>query len=696
MMSGELDDLPPSSPRTRVPRPPKNPRRPSSTSSGASGSTSRWSGPPSAAIGSPSMPDPVGEVFEEDGELVEEAEEEGDTTMMQPSPARAERMLREATSTSARLGGPLSGLPNGSRENLHDGPTQRMASRTRTSSSPGLQASLKDKALPAVPPLDHPVPIPVSRVPGMFADADENLAFHDALDGVGSSTGSLAGPTDPTDPSNKARPLGLEPSPSASPTRSTRSRHGRKLRTPPKDGPPSPTGSEGGPPPRPRRAPPKRPDVLRTVSFTDRPNLPSRGSSLSNTSLDRASLPGSLPSSPTKGGLLDSPPTTPPPSQSRPSSRPRSRVSSIQEDAMPTRIRRPKTAPAKHSLALAAPPPSRQGSSSTFATAPASPPLDTPAGSMLAFEVSSDHGSSSAKDFFEAGRSRPRSSAATLDLHAGRAKKRQRALRELVETEATYAQDLAVARDVYFAKAKGLPVQGYVLPSEDDSNPTSPAMSASASANASAVPSPSASHTFLPLDKKKSFGRPKLSGAGSESTKSKGLRFPLRRLNRAPSHEDVRATVSGAASPVLEPGWTPTSPTKTGRSSDDSATGVDLPWSSNDQKVVFGNLEEVASLAEAFAALLDDAAGPTHDTPPNRHDTVGTCFLEMVSRITLLCVGRAIDAGIRRSLGLRACTPPIVPATMRACSVTRSSARTSSRTWPLAPSSLAAARRHGT
>lgn len=52
--------------------------------------------------------------------------------------------------------------------------------------------------------------------------------------------------------------------------------------------------------------------------------------------------------------------------------------------------------------------------------------------------------------------------------------------------------------------------------------------------------------------------------------------------------------------------------------------------SSKDIHVIFANLEEIASLAESFAGLLDHAAGGGEE---ETEDRIGDTFLELVSRI---------------------------------------------------------------
>ncbi|BGP21651.1 rho guanyl-nucleotide exchange factor [Rhodotorula toruloides] len=161
--------------------------------------------------------------------------------------------------------------------------------------------------------------------------------------------------------------------------------------------------------------------------------------------------------------------------------------------------------------------------------------------------------------------------------------KRRRIIQELVETEMTYAVDMAVVRDIYFARARG----AHMAQIADHVMSTGLGL---AKAPAASPPSPS-------LAPRRASHRPDVN----------------RRVSSAPSvtgrNELRRTTV--AAMPNLMPGQPLMSP--------------------KDLHIVFANLEEIAALAEGFANLLDSASGG--DDPDAMDDRIGEVFVEMIPRI---------------------------------------------------------------
>ncbi|GAA6059521.1 hypothetical protein JCM10212_006019 [Sporobolomyces blumeae] len=161
------------------------------------------------------------------------------------------------------------------------------------------------------------------------------------------------------------------------------------------------------------------------------------------------------------------------------------------------------------------------------------------------------------------------------------AEKRRRTIRELVDTESTYAVDMMVVRDIYLARARGAhmtQIADYVM--STGLGLGVPNLSASAAPLAS-----SASSTKLG----RSGGRPSSSGGRSDA---------------------LRQSFSSATQPNLTPGQP--------------------LMSAQDIHVVFANLEEIAALAESFASQLDAAAGGDDD---GREDRIGEVFVEMIPRI---------------------------------------------------------------
>ncbi|GAA6012623.1 hypothetical protein JCM11491_005457 [Sporobolomyces phaffii] len=158
------------------------------------------------------------------------------------------------------------------------------------------------------------------------------------------------------------------------------------------------------------------------------------------------------------------------------------------------------------------------------------------------------------------------------------AEKRRRTIKELVDTEMAYAVDMMVVRDIYLARAKGAhmtQIADYVMSTGlglgafDGGRPLSPASPTSATFAKASTPA----------------HKPRRSVSGSTS-------------------------VSSASQPSLMPGQ-PLMSTK-------------------DIHVIFANLEEIASLAETFAEMLDEAAG---SDAGEMQDRLGATFLEMLPRI---------------------------------------------------------------
>ncbi|CDR39197.1 hypothetical protein NBRC10512_007972 [Rhodotorula toruloides] len=161
--------------------------------------------------------------------------------------------------------------------------------------------------------------------------------------------------------------------------------------------------------------------------------------------------------------------------------------------------------------------------------------------------------------------------------------KRRRIIQELVETETTYAVDMAVVRDIYLARARG----AHMAQIADHVMSTGLGL---AKASPASPPSPS-------LAPRRASHRPDVNRRVSSGSSVTGR------------NESRRATV--AAMPNLMPGQPLMSP--------------------KDLHIVFANLEEIASLAEGFANLLDSASGG--EDPDAMDDRIGEVFVEMIPRI---------------------------------------------------------------
>ncbi|GAA5899556.1 uncharacterized protein JCM6883_005259 [Sporobolomyces salmoneus] len=158
------------------------------------------------------------------------------------------------------------------------------------------------------------------------------------------------------------------------------------------------------------------------------------------------------------------------------------------------------------------------------------------------------------------------------------AEKRRRTIKELVDTERTYAVDMMVIRDIYLARAKGAhmtQIADYVMS-------TGLGLGGIDSARTSSPASPTSAT------------------------------FPKNSL----ASKTPRRSTSGSigASPPNQPNLMPGQPL----------------MSAKDIHVIFANLEEIASLAETFAAMLEEAAG---EEESESRDRIGSTFLEMLPRI---------------------------------------------------------------
>ncbi|GAA5994924.1 uncharacterized protein JCM10292_004432 [Rhodotorula paludigena] len=184
-------------------------------------------------------------------------------------------------------------------------------------------------------------------------------------------------------------------------------------------------------------------------------------------------------------------------------------------------------------------------------------------------------------------------STSTFDRTTKALEKRRRIIRELVETETSYAIDMAVVRDIYLARARG-------------------------------------AHMAQIADHVMSTGLG-LGNVGSASPPSPSL--GPRRASHMP--ESARRTSHMSDSPRR-----PSAASSSSRLADRRPTVVpSLPnlmpgqplMSEKDLHVVFANLEEIAALAEGFATALDNASGS--DEPEAVDDRIGEIFVEMIPRL---------------------------------------------------------------
>ncbi|GAA6047316.1 hypothetical protein JCM3770_001883 [Rhodotorula araucariae] len=171
--------------------------------------------------------------------------------------------------------------------------------------------------------------------------------------------------------------------------------------------------------------------------------------------------------------------------------------------------------------------------------------------------------------------------------------KRRKIIRELVETETSYAIDMAVVRDIYLARARGAHMAqiadhvmstGLGLGNVGSASPPSPSMS-------------SRRASYLPESKRR------VSDNGASRRASSG---PF-----ASGKPDQRRPAVVPALPTLMPGQP--------------------LMAEKDLHVIFANLEEIAAFAEGFANALDAAAGS--DDPDEVDDRIGEIFVDLIPRI---------------------------------------------------------------
>lgn len=232
--------------------------------------------------------------------------------------------------------------------------------------------------------------------------------------------------------------------------------------------------------------------------------------------------------------------------------------------------------------------------------------------------------------------------------------RRQRTITELVETESTFAQDMAVARDVWLARAKGkelgeiiamLQVGEWVLQQDNPSEYAARQRSISHSEGRSPLPGSTpifserqsgvsaptmvknASATSLRSLNRLTSG---LSLPKPSSSSSRKLSGDLDKLPASLSRSTPASSASGSGASNLNGSRMttaalhirkrPTSEVMT------AGSALVAPLSVADCRVIFINLEDVAAFSETFLAVLQ-ACGEEGETK----DTYGEAFLSMVS-----------------------------------------------------------------
>ncbi|KAM0789329.1 hypothetical protein ACM66B_000164 [Microbotryomycetes sp. NB124-2] len=189
-----------------------------------------------------------------------------------------------------------------------------------------------------------------------------------------------------------------------------------------------------------------------------------------------------------------------------------------------------------------------------------------------------------------------------MERRAKLADKRKRTISELIETEATYASDMVIVRDIYLARAKGA----------DIGSIADRVMASGLGLNRSAATSPPSPLPNRP-GSSLSFGHSSNSSVRAVDLRRATL-VDARRKSMTPSFqsklEKRRATLA-LQEPTMRMGQPIMSP--------------------KDLHVVFANLEEVSQFAESFAQVLASAKGS--DDPDEMDDQIGQVFCEMIPRI---------------------------------------------------------------
>ena len=187
---------------------------------------------------------------------------------------------------------------------------------------------------------------------------------------------------------------------------------------------------------------------------------------------------------------------------------------------------------------------------------------------------------------------------------AKKAEQRRRTIQELIDTEASYASDMAVARDIYLARARGAGASNMLANRLVTALLTCLTCS---STDMNAV----ADHVMS-----SGLGLPSLVGESPPSPPPSATFQDMLHSGPTAPRNDARRP-SMARRPSFAPPAT--------------AAGEAL-MSSKNLHVVFANLEQIADLAEAFSGVLDGAW--TNDLDDDTSDRIGEVFVEMVRQST--------------------------------------------------------------
>ncbi|KAK4055181.1 hypothetical protein OIV83_000461 [Microbotryomycetes sp. JL201] len=192
------------------------------------------------------------------------------------------------------------------------------------------------------------------------------------------------------------------------------------------------------------------------------------------------------------------------------------------------------------------------------------------------------------------------------EKRAKRAEKRRRTILELCETEASYASDMSVVRDVFLERAKGTDL-GVIADR---------VIASGLGLKTAASPT---SATFSPNLSESSFRR-----QSTASTTSSLIPPPSSRRRHRPSSADSDRRISSQSfAEKLE------KRRATMQQAPLNSAGQAL-LTPRDVHLVFANLEQIAELAQVFSGVLDGAKGSDFGA---NDDRIGEVFVEMIPRL---------------------------------------------------------------
>lgn len=208
------------------------------------------------------------------------------------------------------------------------------------------------------------------------------------------------------------------------------------------------------------------------------------------------------------------------------------------------------------------------------------------------------------------------------EMDAKKALKRDRSIKELITTEWTYAQDLAIIRDVYLARAEGANIESIV------------AKISSAEWTPPATPHSVHESFQKPLSPQLSASSSALFGANFASPFPSTSTTPIYDASASSASLAKTSSTNSSLLPPISPTRVIKNPFSMSRSASKQSSSTEVPpnpMTAADIKAIFLNIVEIATFASAFSGLLDAATKSDPST-----DKIGDAFLEMLPRIQSL------------------------------------------------------------